>query len=42
MCIPLPLMFIRNGLVCIHNGLVCIRNVFFTTLSLTLNTELSP
>ena len=35
MCIPLPLMRI-------HNGLVGIRNGIFTTLSLTLNTELSP
>ena len=35
MCIPLPLMHIRNGLVHIRNG-------FVTTLSLTLNTELSP
>ena len=35
MCILLPLMHI-------HNGLVHIRNRFFMTLSLTLNTELSP
>ena len=31
----LPLMHIHNGLVHICNG-------FFTTLSLTLNTEISP
>ena len=38
----LPLMSIRNGFFTTLSGLVCISNGIFMTLSLTLNTQLSP